>query len=80
MWLEDNYDHKFLLWKQDPWCEYFKKFDPDGLVIVDFNPTAENIAKNLVEVVAPKLLEGSGVILKKCIVDETRKCSAEYEI
>lgn len=80
MWLEDNYDHKFLLWKDDPWCEHFKKFDPDGLVIVDFNPTAENIAKNLVEVVAPKLLQGSGVMLKKCIVDETRKCSAEYEI
>lgn len=77
-WLEDNWDHKFLLWEQDPWCPTFNEIDPDGLVIVPFNPTAENMAQYLVEVIAPKQLEGTGVELIKCVIEETRKCSASF--
>lgn len=80
IWLEDNWDHKFLLWENDPWIETFKDIDPAGLVIVNFNPTAENMAEYLVNTIAPKQLEGTGVYLKKCIVEETRKCFASYAI
>jgi 6-pyruvoyltetrahydropterin/6-carboxytetrahydropterin synthase len=80
MWLEDNYDHKFLLWKEDPWCEVMKDIDPDGVVVVDFNPTAENIAEHLIKVVAPIQLAGTGVKLIKCDIEETRKCSASYTL
>lgn len=79
MWLEDNWDHKFLLWERDPWVVTFTQIDPKGLVIVPFNPTAENMAEYLVNEIGPKQLEGTGVYLAKCVIEETRKCSASYE-
>lgn len=78
MWLEENYDHKFLVWENDPLSN--NKDIIESLVVVPYNPTAENIAKYLVNVIAPEKLKGSGVKLIKCIVEETRKCSASYEI
>lgn len=79
MWLEDTWDHHFLIWEQDPLKNVLKDLDPT-VVVVPFNPTAENIAIHLVEEIAPKLLEGTGVTLVECIVEETRKCSASYSI
>lgn len=80
MWLEDNYDHKFLMWEHDPIMPEIRKISPESLVITDFNPTAENIAKNLVEVVAVDQLAGTGCVLIECRVEETRKCLATYKI
>lgn len=78
-WLEENWDHRFLLWVEDPWSKMLKKVDP-SVVVVPFNPTAENIAKFLLEYVGPRQLKGTGVHLVKCAVEETRKCSAIYEV
>jgi 6-pyruvoyltetrahydropterin/6-carboxytetrahydropterin synthase len=88
MWLEDNWDHKFLMWENDPIFIYFGSLyvpNDDDLSILDgsmvsvpFNPTAENMAKYLVDVIAPKQLMGTGVQLIACKVEETRKCSATY--
>jgi 6-pyruvoyltetrahydropterin/6-carboxytetrahydropterin synthase len=78
-WLETNWDHRFLIWKKDPWSKTFKALDKT-VVITPFNPTAENIAKFLVEHVGPKQLTGTGVHLVKCCVEETRKCSATFEL
>jgi 6-pyruvoyltetrahydropterin/6-carboxytetrahydropterin synthase len=50
-----------------------------SIVPVSFNPTAENIARYLVETVGPALLEGYEVTLVSVRVDETLKCSATYE-
>jgi 6-pyruvoyltetrahydropterin/6-carboxytetrahydropterin synthase len=89
MWLEDEWDHKMLLWKEDPILPYFGSLWIDGvgldicqgsIVVLPFNPTAENMAKYLIEVIAPKQLEGTGVVLLSCTVEETRKCSATFEI
>lgn len=79
-WLEVNYDHKFLIWQNDPLFETLKELDPDGVVSVPYNPTAENIARHMVEIVSPVELSGTGCTLIKCRVEETRKCSASYEI
>lgn len=79
MWLEDTWDHHFLIWEQDPLKNVLKDLDPT-VVVVPFNPTAENIAIHLVENIAPELLAGTGVTLVECIVEETRKCSASYSI
>lgn len=79
MWLEDTWDHHFLIWEQDPLKNVLKDIDPT-VVVVPFNPTAENIAIHLVENIAPELLAGTGVTLVECIVEETRKCSASYSI
>jgi 6-pyruvoyltetrahydropterin/6-carboxytetrahydropterin synthase len=79
MWLEDNWDHHFLVYEFDPLAKALQAIDPT-VVVVPFNPTAENIAIHLVEVIGPQLLKDTGVTLVECIVDETRKCSASYAL
>lgn len=54
--------------------------DPLGVVIVPFNPTAEQMAEFLVSTVGPQVLVDTGVKLVKVRIEETRKCSATYEI
>ena len=78
MWLEENWDHKFLVWERDPDLAALREIDRLGVVAVPFNPTAENMASYLVEYIGPNMLEGTGVRLISCRVEETRKCSATY--
>ena len=79
LWLERNWDHRMLIWDNDPLLPRLQELDPHGVVSVPFNPTAENIAQYLVKVVGPDELEGTGIVLVHCEVDETRKCSASFE-
>jgi 6-pyruvoyltetrahydropterin/6-carboxytetrahydropterin synthase len=79
-WLEDNWDHKFLIWVSDPSSWDLIKLYPGGVVSVPFNPTAENMARHLLEVVGPRCLVGTGVELIEVEVEETRKCSASARI
>jgi len=78
-WLEDNWDHKFLIYEQDPLLPELEKIVPQDLVVLPFNPTAENMAEHLVNEVAPLQLLGTRCQLVRCIVEETRKCQATYE-
>lgn len=80
MWLEDNYDHKFLIWENDELKNDLLRMHAESIVVTSFNPTAENIAKHLVEDIAPKQLEGTDCILIECRVEETRKCLATYKL
>ena len=79
-WLEDNWDHKFLVWDQDPFSKTLKELDPRGTVVVDFNPTAENMGQFLIDYVGPKQLEGTGVKLVNVNIEETRKCNVTVGI
>jgi len=89
-WLEQNWDHKFLAWAQDTYMgdlldafhngayagsEAARMFE-NSLVLVPFNPTAENMALYLLEVVAPQLLPDHCKLIH-VRVEETRKCAAE---
>lgn len=78
-WVENNWDHKMLLWDRDPQLAALQDLDPT-VVSVPFNPTAEQLAYYLVEVVAPNLLKDLGVTLRRVDIEETRKCTASYEI
>lgn len=98
MWVEEQWDHKFLAWNKDPilsWMHMMhygqnvgsdlgkeeKQIRDDiaeAIVFVPFNPTAENMAKFLVEIVGPDQLKGTGIKLVAVRVEETRKCSASY--
>ena len=89
-WLEDNWDHKFLIFFDDPLLPAFKKFAAEakqqgvdlGLVSVGFNPTAEMIAEVLLDMghsllTARHLHDGAPKLtLESVRVEETRKCSA----
>ena len=91
-WLEDNWDHKFLHWEGDPLikalqvdCELcdettghdVRDFD-NSLVSLPFNPTAENLAAYMVDVIGPQLLDEHGVELVECTIEETSKCHVNY--
>ena len=92
MWLEENWDHKFLAWQKDLVMQGIEaalrtpgfagtlgEYD-QSIVWMPFNPTAENIAEYLVNVIAPVQLQDTGARLIKCTVEETRKCAATYEV
>jgi len=77
MWLEDNWDHKFLIWEKDPWSLALHVLDAT-VVILEFNPTAENMAAYLTQFQGPLLLQGTGCELVEVTIEETRKCAATY--
>jgi 6-pyruvoyltetrahydropterin/6-carboxytetrahydropterin synthase len=79
-WLEENWDHKFLMWEHDQLISSMKNLVPNDIVETPFNPTAENMAQYLCEEVAVEQLAGTGCVLVKCEIEETRKCRASYEI
>lgn len=93
MWVEQNWDHKFIAYKHDPVMESVDRAlfsiatDSDdankaclSIVWVDFNPTAENLGHHLLDVVGPQVLLDTGVELVSVVVEETRKCSAEVSL
>jgi 6-pyruvoyltetrahydropterin/6-carboxytetrahydropterin synthase len=77
-WLETQWDHRFLVWIEDPAGPHLREMDPTGVVAVPFNPTAENMAQYLVDVIGPQQLAGTGVTLVNVRIEETAKCSASY--
>jgi 6-pyruvoyltetrahydropterin/6-carboxytetrahydropterin synthase len=78
-WLEDEWDHRFLLWENDPLASTLPDIDP-SVILVSFNPTAENMAEYIVEIIAPKILKNTGTTLTELTIDETRKCSVTYSL
>lgn len=87
-WLEDNWDHRFLAWSEDPVLFHLgSASDHDdvnevigaSIVFVPFNPTAERMAAYLLEVIGPNVLPGH-VRLTEVMIEETRKCSAKATI
>lgn len=51
-----------------------------SLVSLPFNPTAENLAAYMVEVIGPQLLDEHGVQLVECTIEETSKCHVNYSL
>lgn len=90
LWLEENWDHKFIAWESDPVVSLLLRatmgFSDEestvhgSIVLVPFNPTAENMALHLLHEIGPKLLEGAGVTLVEVRIEETRKCSASASL
>lgn len=80
MWVEHEWDHKFLIWENDPWSSMLKEIDPEGTVIVSFNPTAENMGEYLINVIGPQVLADTDVTLVKVKIEETRKCSVNVTL
>lgn len=86
-WLEQNWDHKMLLWENDPlfvhqWMIGGVVRSPEalGVVFVPFNPTAENMADYLLYVVGPLVLKDTGAVLHRVEFFETSKCSVIVEL
>ncbi|WPJ68506.1 hypothetical protein OMDBNIEC_00020 [Salmonella phage STP-SP5] len=52
----------------------------DSFVELPFNPTAENLAAHMVNVIGPQLLDEHGVQLVECTIEETSKCHVNYSL
>jgi len=79
-WLEDHWDHRFLMYRHDPFLDRISQWSDLGIITVDFNPTAENMGLYLLNTVGPKLLKDHEVKLVSVRVEETRKCQAEVSL
>lgn len=75
MWVENEWDHRFLISQDHPLAFLLSQNDP-SVVIVPFNPTAENLAAYLLHVIGPLQLKDTGLALTSVKFEETRKCSA----
>lgn len=74
-WLLNNWDHKLLLWEDDPLA--LRIFELDTSVqIVTFNPTPENMANYLLNMIAPVQFNKNEIICFKVNVHGFSKCEA----
>jgi 6-pyruvoyltetrahydropterin/6-carboxytetrahydropterin synthase len=78
-WLEKNWDHKMLIWDQDPMLAGLLVLDQESIVVVPFNPTAEKMGEYLLRIVGNEMLRDTHTQLIRVVVEETRKCSATAE-
>ena len=80
-WIDDNWDHGFILWDADENAiDAIKLVQPNRLYLLPYNPTAENMAMYLLKEVSPKLIaeiKGYDLTMSKIVVWETEKAYAE---
>ena len=75
-WIEKRWDHKFLMWTDDPLCQHLEAISPHSVVRTALNPTAENLGIMLRNVAAD-LLAPDGVEVIGIAIHETPNCYAE---
>jgi 6-pyruvoyltetrahydropterin/6-carboxytetrahydropterin synthase len=76
-WIEDSWDHGFLVFRDDLEVINALRLVPGQKVfLAEWNPTAENIAGHLLHV-AGELLAPFGVAVRSVVVWETENCAAE---
>ena len=96
MWLEENWDHKFIAWEEDVFMAELYQLTTiaaygsgwtaammmfvDSIVWVPFNPTAENMGLHLLNKIGPAVLEGTHCQLVEVVIEETRKCSVSVKL
>ena len=79
-WVDEYLDHGFLVYKQDSeLLEALRKLEDSKIYVMDKNPTAENIAKLLLDK-ANQLLTHYPVLCEQVTVQETVNCFATADI
>lgn len=81
-WIEKHWDHTFLIYKLDEKLLAVKETLQENkpVFICDFNPTAENMAQYLLDVISPNLFHDSGVKITKIELYETENCKVEVSL
>ena len=83
-WLDLHWDHTFLVFQEDKSMinaltdEAINPMKP--IYVTHYNPTAENMADDLLENICPNLLRGTDVVVTKVVVWETPNCKAISEL
>lgn len=80
-WIDEHWDHAFLLWEEDQnGIDAIRMVQPHRLYLMPYNPTAENMAKYLLENVCPQILDGTGARATKVVMWETEESFAEVTL
>jgi len=80
-WIDEHWDHGFLLFEEDEnGISAIKMVEPSKYYLLPYNPTAESMARYLLDVVAPKLLSDTEVTATKVVIWETEDSFAEASI
>ena len=80
-WIDEHWDHGFVLWEQDEAAiRAVRSVDPHKVFLLAENPTAENLAKYLLERVCPDRLSPLGVLCTRVLLWETDEAYAEASI
>lgn len=70
-WIDESWDHRLLLFANDPLFETMRKIEGVGVVRCGFNPTVENMSLFILNIVGPHQLRETGIDLVKVIISET---------
>lgn len=75
-WIDSFWDHQFIANRKD--AALISMLDALHTPVYHFpgNPTAENMAAFLLNVVCPEVLHGYGVRVVRVVLEETENCSA----
>lgn len=77
-WIDEHWDHAFLLNVEDEnGIAAIKSVEPTKFYILPYNPTAENMARYLLEEIGSELFVGTGVTLTKVVIWETEESCSE---
>ena len=80
-WIDEHWDHSFLVHEVDQNAiEALEMVKPCRLFKLPYNPTAENMAKYLLEEMCPTVLEGSGARAVRVRIWETEESYAEASL
>ena len=71
-WLDEHWDHAFIVFAEDAGAlAAVRAVEPTKYFVMPWNPSAENMARYLLEVVAPRVFAGLGVVCRRVAVWET---------
>ena len=80
-WLDEHWDHSFLISHEDDNARAaLDMVKPSRYFVLPYNPTAENMAKYLLEEACPSLLEGTGGRAVRVRIWETDESYAEASV
>jgi len=76
-WIDEHWDHGFILFERDKnGIDAIRRVEPCKYFVLPYNPTAENMARYLLDHVAVDLLAGSAATATKVVVWETEQAFA----
>lgn len=81
-WLDEKWDHNVIVFDEDQEVVTALRRMPRKKEpwVAPFNPTAENMARHLLEQVSPRLFADTSVTVTKVRVWETPNCFAEASL
>ena len=80
-WIDENWDHAFLVFEKDENAiQALEMVQPSRIFKMPYNPTAENMALYLLEIMCPMVLEGTGARATSVRIWETDDSYAEASI